>query len=404
MDFITGRTGSPHVTSQQFRGILEGIYGSDSYLAGIYDNLAYSIQPANTIQISSGLLIHHGGAFLVPNGSVDEVVYENGTQGTKRIDLIVARYTKDAETDTESAEWVIIKGTETTGTPVAPDYTVGNMQNGDLVDDCPVYAVNFDGLNITGLDLLVPTSGVAVTNTLGAGAHNAIYRGKNLGSTVTANQWAAIKAGTFDNLYIGDYWTINDVTWVIAGFDYWYNTALHKDPPNNQHHIAMIPLTSLYSAPMNSPATTTGGYAGSQMVSTGLTNALSQVQSAFGGEHILQKSVYFTTEMDNGVPSKGDWFVSQIEIMSEEMVAGCNVVAPMNSQDFWEVQKYHMGTGRLPLFSLAPWFINVNDTNWWLRDFVKTNSCSFVTINAGLTVGGTYASHGVRPIFAIYQA
>lgn len=158
MDFITGRTGSPHVTSQQFRGILEGIYGSDSYLAGIYDNLAYSIQPANTIQISSGLLIHHGGAFLVPNGSVDEVVYENGTQGTKRIDLIVARYTKDAETDTESAAWVIIKGTETTGVPVAPAYTVGNMQNGDLVDDCPVYAVNYDGLNITSIDSLVRTS------------------------------------------------------------------------------------------------------------------------------------------------------------------------------------------------------------------------------------------------------
>ena len=41
-----------------------------------------------------------------------------------------------------------------------------------------------------------------------AGAHNAIYRGKSLGSTVTTAQYSAINAGTFDDLYIGDYWTI----------------------------------------------------------------------------------------------------------------------------------------------------------------------------------------------------
>lgn len=156
MELVTGRTGTPHVTSQQFRGIMESVFGVDSYLAEVYDKFAYTIAPSNTIQIKSGILIHHGGVFLVPNGSIDEVQYQNGTQGMKRIDLIVARYTKEADQNTESAAWVVIQGEETSGTPVAPAYTEGNMQNGDLVDDCPVYALYYDGLNIESVELLVP--------------------------------------------------------------------------------------------------------------------------------------------------------------------------------------------------------------------------------------------------------
>lgn len=156
MELITGRTGSPHVTSQQFRGIMESIFGVDSYLANVYNKFSYTIAPNNIIQVQSGILIHHGGVFLVPNGSIDEINYQNGTQGMKRIDLIVARYTKNADQNTESASWVVIQGEETAGDPVTPSYTVGNMQDGDLVDDCPVYALHFDGLNIESVDLLVP--------------------------------------------------------------------------------------------------------------------------------------------------------------------------------------------------------------------------------------------------------
>ena len=37
-----------------------------------------------------------------------------------------------------------------------------------------------------------------------AGFHNSVYRGKYLGSSVTAEQYAQISAGTFDDLFIGD--------------------------------------------------------------------------------------------------------------------------------------------------------------------------------------------------------
>lgn len=41
-----------------------------------------------------------------------------------------------------------------------------------------------------------------------AAYHNSIYRGKSLGSTITDAQWNAIKNGTFDDMFLGDYWTL----------------------------------------------------------------------------------------------------------------------------------------------------------------------------------------------------
>ncbi len=42
--------------------------------------------------------------------------------------------------------------------------------------------------------------------------HRLVFRGKNLGSAVTTEQLAAIQAGTFEDLWLGDYWVINGVT------------------------------------------------------------------------------------------------------------------------------------------------------------------------------------------------
>jgi hypothetical protein len=95
-----------------------------------------------------------------------------------------------------------------------------------------------------------------------AGSHNSIYRGKYLGNAVTEAQYAAIAAGTFDDMYIGDYWTINGVNWRIAHFDYWLHCG---DTETTTHHVVVVPDTILYSAKMNETNVTTGGYTYSLM-------------------------------------------------------------------------------------------------------------------------------------------
>ena len=46
-----------------------------------------------------------------------------------------------------------------------------------------------------------------------------------MGSTFTAAQKAAVRAGTFEDLFLGDHWVINGITWRIVDMDYWLNTG-----------------------------------------------------------------------------------------------------------------------------------------------------------------------------------
>ena len=149
MEIVSGRTGKPHVTSQQFRQIIEGIISDESCILPSGENLEPELVSNNSLKIRSGMMCHHGNVSSVKIGTYDEVELTNGSQGLKRIDLIVNRYTRNEEDNTEKNEWVVIMGTPAESNPVVPEYTQGNLQKGDLVDDCPVFEVHFDGINIT---------------------------------------------------------------------------------------------------------------------------------------------------------------------------------------------------------------------------------------------------------------
>ena len=155
MKIVSGRTGSPHVTSQQFRQMLEGIIGQGSYIITSGENLKPELSSNNLMKIRSGMMAHHGCISCVDIGTYDEVTLTNGSQGMKRIDLIVNRYTRNAETEVDNCSWKVIQGTPVASNPAVPAYTSGNLQNGDLVDDCPAFEVHYDGINVTEVKSLL---------------------------------------------------------------------------------------------------------------------------------------------------------------------------------------------------------------------------------------------------------
>ena len=155
MEIVSGRTGSPHVTSQQFRQLVEGTVGQESYILTSGENLEPELASNNILKIRSGMMSHHGNISSIKIGTYDEVELTNGSQGMKRIDLVVNRYTRNAETNVETNNWVVITGTPVASDPAVPAYTVGNLQEGDLTDDCPVFEVHYDGLNVTEIKKLL---------------------------------------------------------------------------------------------------------------------------------------------------------------------------------------------------------------------------------------------------------
>ena len=148
-ELITGTKGTPHVTSTQDRSIYEKIIGKGSYILDDNENLEPELQSNQSLRIRSGMLYHHGSITEVKRNTYDEVTIANGSQGMKRIDLVVLRYTKNPETEIEEMNWVVIQGTPAASDPVVPAHTEGNMQEGDLIDDCPFCEVHLDGIQVT---------------------------------------------------------------------------------------------------------------------------------------------------------------------------------------------------------------------------------------------------------------
>ena len=228
-----------------------------------------------------------------------------------------------------------------------------------------------------------------------AGAHNAIYRGKNLGTAVTTAQYNAIKAGTFEDLYIGDYWVINGVNWRIAAFDYYYNCG---DTSCSTHHAVIVPDTCLYNHVMNDTNITTGGYVGSKMYTEGLEQAKTTIKAAFSG-HVLSKRVYLTNATSNGRASAGAWCDSEVDLMCEQMVYGSGIFSPV-SDGSTVPANHRVEKSQLPLFQHDPSRI-CNRANWWLRDVVTAAHFAIVNNNGFAHYAGASTSLGVRPAFCI---
>lgn len=154
MELVTGRTGTPHVTSQQDRQLHQGVWGADAYILNTGNLLEASAVSSNLIQIKDGALMYQGALFSVKVNTVDEITIENGTQGMLRKDLICIRYTYDSSANTEAAEWVVIQGESVESNPVQPACTSGDIQQGDSTVDCPVFVVNLNGINIESVDTI----------------------------------------------------------------------------------------------------------------------------------------------------------------------------------------------------------------------------------------------------------
>jgi len=230
-----------------------------------------------------------------------------------------------------------------------------------------------------------------------AGFHNSIYRGKYLGSSVTTDQYTAISNGTFDDMYIGDYWTINEVNYRIAAFDYWINTG---DTACTTHHVVLVPDSNLDTKAMNSTNTTSGGYVGSAMYSTNIATAKSEVTTAFGSAHILSHREYLTNAITNGYPSAGAWYDSTVDLMNEAMVYGSDFFAPHNSLGATIPIAYTIDKSQLPLFRLRHDLIGIR-ASWWLRDVVSSMHFAFVGASGDCDHANASGSFGVRPVFGI---
>lgn len=223
-----------------------------------------------------------------------------------------------------------------------------------------------------------------------------LFRGKNLGTALTAVQKAAIKDGSFKGMFLGDYWSIGGRIWRIVDMDYWYNCG---DTAFTSHHLVIMPDEALYNAQMNTTNVTTGGYVGSEMYKSNLANAKTIVNAAFQGS-VLTHREYLCNAVANGRPSGGAWFDSSIELPNESMMYGHPHFSP-TSDGSTVPAIYTISKTQLALFMVCPRFIVNRAYNQWLRDVVSSAGFALVDYLGGANSSLASDSHGVRPVFPV---
>lgn len=223
-----------------------------------------------------------------------------------------------------------------------------------------------------------------------------LFRGKNLGTALTAVQKAAIKDGSFKGMFLGDYWSIGGRIWRIVDMDYWYNCG---DTAFTSHHLVIMPDEALYNAQMNTTNVTTGGYVGSAMYKSNLANAKTIVNAAFQGS-VLTHREYLCNAVANGRPSGGAWFDSSIELPNEPMMYGHPHFSP-TSDGSTVPSIYTISKTQLALFMVCPRFIVNRSYNQWLRDVVSSAYFAVVDSYGFTAYYDASASLGVRPVFPV---
>ena len=227
----------------------------------------------------------------------------------------------------------------------------------------------------------------------GAAVHNGMYRGKNLGTSVTAEQYAAISNGSFKDLFIGDYWVIGGVNWRIAAIDYYYNCG---DTNFTTHHLVIVPDTVLYNAQMNTTNTTSGGYVGSAMYKTNLEQAKTTIKNTFGSSHVLKHRELLTNATSGDNPSNWAWYDSEVELMGEVQVYGSVAWGAHNGNG----RNVASANGQFPLFRFDRTKLRIRQT-YWLRDVCTSVDFASVYDHGHANDNGASYSDGVRPAFCL---
>ena len=178
MEIITGYKGRAHVTAEQDRAVNQGIFGEGSYVLGIGQRMRAEIASNTEIRIYDGVISHQGCTAAIRKNAYDSVQIANGSQGMKRKDLVVARYTRNAGTGVEDLTWNVIQGTPAATNPAVPSETIGDIQAGDTIADMKMFIVTMNGINMESVE------SVFSIHTFASDAASVAYSGIAEGETV----------------------------------------------------------------------------------------------------------------------------------------------------------------------------------------------------------------------------
>jgi len=227
--------------------------------------------------------------------------------------------------------------------------------------------------------------------------HRSIYRGKNHGTSVTSEQLAMIRDGSFKDFFPGDYWEINGHRYEVADLDYWRNRqdTYTTDIP---HHLAIIgPVISNPKIVMNDTADNSGGYLGSKLYTEGLDPVRDIIRTDFGSTLLTIKR-QFSSHATDGVVDAQQWVDCTAELMNEPMMFGHRIYSK-------EIAAASSETAQLALFNLRT--TGLHGYSVWLCDPTTAGPGKGFCLRLGINkpgYSGANVENSTMCVFAIGTA
>ena len=242
----------------------------------------------------------------------------------------------------------------------------------------------------------------------GAPTHNNVFRGQNLGA-LNATHIANIQNGSFRDMFIGDYFSINGSNYVIAGINY---KRRHGDNMDLGNHLVLMPqgwsqTPTQAIAPdnktthyMNDTDTTAGGFAGSKLYQTYLPQIQTKLESDFGANLMTFRTIVSTHVDASGAPDQAEWRDAKVSIPNEVMIYG-TALNGNNKNSSW----YNIGdeNSQLPLMRLNDVERSFNRIGpIWLRDIHSASGFAVADRDgSAYWYGASSTWAGVRAFFLI---
>lgn len=130
--------------------------------------------------------------------------------------------------------------------------------------------------------------------------HKCIYRGKQIGTTLSSAQASEIAAGTYHDIWIGDYWLSANVKWTVVDFDYY--SAMGVPQP----HIIVMPMSQIGNDVIdNSSRGTIQGFADCSLLGALDTTYKNAFASVFGSTHLIERDMRISSGWWQGTPTNG---------------------------------------------------------------------------------------------------
>lgn len=142
---ITGKGGTPHITSGDMGAMQAGVIGDGSYLLQGADGKfpAVTMQDANHALIPVLNLVVEGRYARVTEAETATI--ESGVSGRNRNDLVCLKYTRNGQ-NIETAAIAVLKGTPNTGTAADPTVPSGSIQSASGTVWIPIARIPISGI------------------------------------------------------------------------------------------------------------------------------------------------------------------------------------------------------------------------------------------------------------------